>query len=155
MMFFAFSLGMVLSNLLSQSKVELSEPVVDILFTYKGVDKTLENLSAEKREQLQQLAAERYAILEYAALEQYLQDYAAAEKLEIEQAGKQLFKLKEPTKQEVNDFYTQHADEIKKPFFEVQLQIKKQLIFEAAKKAKNESIKRLISKGDLVILPEY
>ena len=154
MMFFAFSLGMVLSNLLSQRQVEAPAQQAEILFTYKGKDKTIENLSLSKREQLKLLAEQRYAILERAALEQYLHDYAALKELDIEQAGKQLFKLEEPSKQEVSDFYTLHAEEIKKPFYEVELQIKKQMLIDLAKKAKVDALSSLIAKGDLVILPK-
>jgi hypothetical protein len=155
MMFFAFSLGMVLSNLLSQNKVEAKKPVAEILFTYKGVDKTIENLSPAKREELEQLAAKRYKVLERAALEQYLHDFAASEKLDIAQAGNKLFKLEEPSKQEVNDFFTKHADQIKKPFFEIEADIKKQLTMQMAQRAKKEAITSLMAKGDLVILPKY
>jgi len=63
MTFFAFSLGMVLSNLLSQSTVEPPKPEKEILFTYKGMDKTVEDLSPDKREKLQRLAARRYELL--------------------------------------------------------------------------------------------
>ena len=155
MMFFAFSLGMVLSNLLSQSQGESPKPVAEILFTYKGVDKTVEDLSPDSREKLQQLAAKRYALLERAALEQYLYDYAASEQLDITQAGNKLFKLEEPSREEVNDFFAKHAEQIKKPFFEIEANIRKQLIIQRVKKAKNEAITSLMLTGDLVILPEY
>lgn len=155
MMFFAFSLGMVLSNLLSQSKAEPLKPMAEVLFTYKGVDKTVEDLSPDKRKKLQQLAAKRYALLERAALEQYLYDYAASEQLDIAQAGNKLFKLEAPSKQEVSDFFTKHAEQIKKPFFEIEADIKKQLTFQMVQKAKNEAITSLMTKGDLVILPKY
>lgn len=119
------------------------------------MDKTIENLSPNKREKLQRLAFKRYEVLEQAALEQYLLDYAAAENLEIAQAGNQLFKLEEPSRQEVNDFYTKHADQIKKPFFEIEADIKKQLTIQMAQRAKKEAISSLMAKGDLVILPSY
>jgi len=151
MMFFAFSLGMVLSNLLSQSNNKVQKPVAEILFTYKGVDKTVDNLSPDNREMLKKLALERYALLERAALEQYLHDYAALEKLDIKQAGNKLFKLEAPSKQAVSDFFTQHAEQIKKPFFEVEGDIKKQLTINAAKKAKSETLAKLTARGDLVI----
>ena len=155
MMFFAFSLGMVLSNLLSQSTVEPPKPETEILFTYKGIDKTVEDLSPDKREKLQRLAARRYALLERAALEQYLHDYAASEKLDITQAGNKLFKLEQPSNQEVSDFFIKNAEQIKKPFFEIEADIKKQLMIQMVKKAKNKAIINLMAKGDLVILPEY
>jgi len=155
MMFFAFSLGMVLSNLLSQNKNEVQKPVVEILFTYKGVDKTEENLSPENREILQKLAAERYSLLERAALEQYLHDYAALEKLDIEQAGNKLFKLEEPSKQEINDFFIKYAQQIKKPFYDVEADIKKQLTIQKSRKAKSDALAKLTFKGDLMILPKY
>jgi len=153
MMFFAFSLGMVLSNLLSQNKNEVQKPVVEILFTYKGVDKTEENLSPENREILQKLAAERYSLLERAALEQYLHDYAALEKLDIEQAGNKLFKLEEPSKQEINDFFIKYAQQIKKPFYDVEADIKKQLTIQKSRKAKSDALEKLTAKGDLMIFP--
>jgi len=155
MTFFAFSLGMVLSNLLSQSTVEPPKPEKEILFTYKGMDKTVEDLSPDKREKLQRLAARRYELLEHAALEQYLHDYAAIEKLDIEQAGNKLFELEEPSNQEVSNFFFKHAEKIKKPFFEIEADIKKQLMIQMAKKTKKEAIISLMAKGDLVILPEY
>jgi hypothetical protein len=155
MMFFAFSLGMVLSNLLSQKKVEAKKPVAEILFTYKGVDKTIENLSPGNRAKLEELASKRYALLERAALEQYLHDFAASEKLDIAQAGNKLFKLEEPSSQKINDFYTQHAEKLKKPFFEIETDIKKQLTIQMAQRAKKEALSNLMIKGDLVILPSY
>lgn len=155
MIFFAFSLGMVLSNLLGQSQIEAIKPVTEILFTYKGVDKTIENLSSDKREKLQQLALKRYEVLEQAALEQYLHDFAASEKLDIAHAGNKLFKLEEPSKQDVNDFFTKHANQIKKPFFEIEADIKKQLTIQMVQRAKKEAIASLTEKGDLMILPTY
>ena len=155
MLFFAFSLGMVLSNLLSQSNSEVQKPVAEILFTYKGVDKTEDNLSPENREILQKLAAERYSLLERAALEQYLHDYAALEQLDIEQAGNKLFKLQTPSKQEISDFFIKYAQQIKKPFYEVEADIKKQLTIQKSKNAKSGALAKLTTKGDLVILPRY
>ena len=155
MIFFAFSLGMVLSNLLSQNKAEAIKPVTEILFTYKGVDKTVANLSPDKREKLEQLASKRYELLEWAALEQYLHDFAASEKLDIVQAGNKLFKLEEPSSQAVNDFFTKHAEHIKKPFFEIEADIKQQLTIQMAHRAKRDAISNMVVKGDLVILPKY
>jgi len=154
MMFFAFSLGMVLSNLLSQSKAEAPEPAAEILFTYKGIDKTEQDISTHLREALSGLVAERYALLERAALEQYLYDYAEIEGLEVAEAGEKLFKLEEPSKQEVSEFFTKNADKIKKPFFEVESEIKRQLVVLKAQQAKREALDYLASRGDLVIFPK-
>jgi len=153
MMFFAFSLGMVLSNLLGQSKAESTEPTAEILFTYKGIDKTAEDVSHTIREKLNQLAMKRYDLLERAALEQYLYDYAALEKLDLTQAGKNLFQLEAPSEQEVSDFFTQNMDKIKKPFFEVKSDIKKQLMILKAAQAKKTALDNLTARGDLLILP--
>lgn len=155
MMFFAFSLGMVLSNLLSQKKSDDIKPVEEILFTYKGVDKTIEHVSPDKRQKLQSLASKRNDLLEQAVLEQYLLDYASAKSLDVTEAGNLLFQLKEPSQQEVNDFYTQHAEQINKPFFDVKTEIEKQLMKQMATKAKKEAIANLVERGDLVILPIY
>jgi len=154
MMFFAFSLGMVLSNLLSQSKAEAPEPAAEILFTYKGIDKTEQDISAHLRKQLSELDSKRYVLLEIAALEQYLYDYAAIEKLDLAEAGKKLFKLEAPSKQEVSEFFTKNADKIKKPFFEVEAEIKRQLMVLKAQQAKRDTLDYLVSRGDLVIFPK-
>jgi len=154
MMFFAFSLGMVLSNLLSQSKAESPEPAAEILFTYKGIDKTEQDISAHFKEQLSVLAANRHALLERAALEQYLYDYAAIEKLDLVEAGEKLFKLEAPSKQEVSEFFTKNTDKIKKPFFEVEAEIKRQLMALKAQQAKRVALDYLVSRGDLVIFPK-
>jgi len=154
MMFFAFSLGMVLSNLLGQSKAESKEPVAEILFTYKGVDKTTEDVSHTIREKLSQLAMQRYGLLERAALEQYLYDYAALENLDLTQAGKKLFQIEAPSEKEVSDFFTQNMDKINKPFFEVKSDIKKQLMILKAAQAKKTALDNLTARGDLLILPE-
>lgn len=156
MAFFAFSLGMVLSNLLGQRHIEQpKKSTAEILFTYKGIDKTLEDISIDKQKKLKQLMQERLALLEYAALEQYLLDYAAAENIDIVKAGHKLFKLEEPSQKEISDFFTAHAEQLNKPFYEVEANIKKQLMIESARAAKGKAISDLIAKGDLIMLPKY
>ena len=154
MMFFAFSLGMVLSNLLSQSKADAPEPAVEALFTYKGIDKTEQDVSVNIRDQLNLLATKRYALLERAALEQYLYDYAAIEKLGLDEAGEKLFQIEAPTKQEVSGFFKKNADKIQETIFEVEAEIKKQLMVLKAQKAKRDALDYLILRGDLVIFPK-
>ena len=88
-------------------------------------------------------------------IKQYLYDFAASEKLDIVQAGNKLFKLEEPSSQAVNDFFTKHAEHIKKPFFEIEADIKKQLTIQMAHRAKRDAISNMMVKGDLVILPKY
>ena len=154
MMFFAFSLGMVLSNLLSQSKAGVPEPVVEILFTYKGIDKTKQDVSTELQGQLDKLASKRHALLEQAALEQYLYDYSALKALSLVEAGKQLFNLEAPSEDQVSDFFMLNADKIKKPFFEVKADIRRQLMIQNAKRAKKDALDYLVSRGDLVIFPK-
>lgn len=151
MIFFAFSLGMVLSNLLSQNATEPEKKAIEILFTYKGIDKTVADLSSINHEALKKLDAKRHALLERAALEQYLYDYAEKEQLTIALAGNKLFKLEEPSKQDINAFYAKHAEQLKQPFYEIKADIKRQLTIQMAHKAKTKALERLIARGDLVI----
>ncbi|WP_156499273.1 hypothetical protein, partial [Oleiphilus sp. HI0061] len=68
MMFFAFSFGMVLANLLAQNAAQKEVEERAPLLVYKGIDKNLEDLSPEFKERISKLERERRRTLEMAAL---------------------------------------------------------------------------------------
>jgi len=158
MLFFAFSFGMILSNLLGQSQAKKPEQADEVLFVYRGVDQTLEDLPRQLAEELTLLDVEsdakRRALLSVAALQMHLYDYASTQQLDLNQAGEQLFQLNIPDEQAINEFYHQHSGSIDKPFYQVRSDIKKHLTQRYAKQAKQQKLNELIERGDLAILPD-
>ena len=154
LMFFAFSFGMILSNLLAQKTEHLVSQTELALFVYKGIDKNKEDVSIEIQKELALLESKKYKLVQRAALEQHLHQYAHDKQLNLEQAGLALLKIAAPTDKQVNEFYATNAELINKPFFEVKNQIQKQLAWQQIRSEKYKVLKDLTERGDLVIFPD-
>lgn len=156
MIFFAFSFGMILSNLIGQAQEQAPDVVSDAVMVYRGVDKFVEDLpEAISKEfiELSQSTQERKKQLLYnAALKWQLEDYAVKQQLSLEEAGNKLFHLSEPSDEQINAFYVSQADKINKPFYEVKEKIFQHLTRQQALDARHSKIAELIEKGDLALL---
>lgn len=155
MIFFAFSFGMILSNLLGQADDKHEPITTDVIMVYRGLDKTIDDLPesiADEFRALQRETAEKQMQMLYGvALEWQLQEFAQKEQLSIEEAGNKLFQLTPPTEKEVNAFYLARAEQIAKPFYEVKTQIQKHLMHQKALNARSRKIAELLEKGDLAL----
>jgi len=155
MMFFAFSFGMVLANLLAQNAAQKEVEERAPLLVYKGIDKNLEDLSPEFKERISKLERERRRTLEMAALQMHIYQYAKDHKVSAEQAGKTLFPKSEyeVDSQRVSDFYHANQEHIAKPFYQVEQEITAQLEYQSVKNLKEQLLASLQKSGDLAILP--
>jgi hypothetical protein len=154
MMFFAFAFGMILSNLLNiqNNKKELtSEP--EVLFIYRGIEKTQKDISEPDRLNITKLNQQKIQVIENAALRQYFLDQAQELGIDVASAAEQIIKWAPVSDSEVEHFYQAHRDTIKKPFFEVKSQIKRKLELDRAAIARESLLKELILQGNLAILP--
>ena len=155
MMFFAFSFGMILSNLLAQSNTQNDERLQAPLFVYKGIDKTLEDISQEFRQQIVTLEDEKRQILELAAIQMHVYQHAKDHGMSIEEAGEAIFPASERLveTEHVSQFYNENQQTIGKPFYQVETEIKAQLAFQRVAKLKEDLLRSLKESGDLAILP--
>lgn len=156
MMFFAFSFGMILSNLLAQSSAQKHEEERPPLFIYQGIDKTLDDISLEYRERLLKLEERKRQTLEIAALQMHLYQYAKDKNLSIEDAGEALFPSSELLIDEarVSEFYRENQDVLAKPYYQVKQEIKTRLESENIARMKQKLLASLEESGDLAILPD-
>jgi len=160
MMFFAFAFGMILSSLLntqSQTKAESEqkEERQEILFIYRGIEKTQHHLIEADRLKINDLDNKKIKLIESAALRQYFSDQAQHYKVDAEDVAKKVLDWKPVSKSDVNHFYELNKDSINKPFFEVQKDIKKNLELKLAGVARRKLLDELIQKGELAILPNF
>ncbi len=154
-MFFAFSFGMLLSNLIAQNQAqEESTPQVPLLI-YKGVDKNLEDLSPEFKERIIALDNQKRQTLELAALQIHIYQYAKDQGLSAVQAGEKLFPESERAvdAQHISEFYHENQEGIAKPFYQVKQEIASQLEYQRVLKLKEDLLASLQKSGDLAILP--
>tara|TARA_R110001599_G_scaffold213126_1_gene410869 strand:+ start:351 stop:860 length:510 start_codon:yes stop_codon:yes gene_type:complete len=154
MMFFAFAFGMILSNLLNtqnNNKEPSYQP--EILFIYRGVEKTQEAISESDRLKITELNQQKVKVIESAALRQHFLDQAQEQGLDVETVAEKILKWDPVSENEVNSFYQMHKDTIKKPFFDVKPKIKRNLELKRAATARESLLKELKTKGDLAILP--
>lgn len=157
MLFFAFSFGMILSNLLGQSgdEAEQEDGQEDVVMVYRGLDKTMDDLPEPFASQFKTLREEtrkqQTQILYSVALEWQLQEFAQKEQLSLMDAGNKMFDLSPPTDEEVNAFYTERADKIAKPFYQVKDQIYKHLAHEQSLSERDKKVAELLKKGDLAL----
>ena len=154
MMFFAFAFGMILSNLLSIQSAknnEISEQ--EILFIYRGIEKTINDITEVDRLEIKELNQKKIRVIEKAALRQYFSDEAKRQGLDIESAVKASLNWSEITESEINSFFLLNRDTINKPLFQVKAEIKKKLELKQAGHARKKLLEDLIIKGDLAILP--
>tara|TARA_R110002167_G_scaffold30991_6_gene102249 strand:+ start:7069 stop:7578 length:510 start_codon:yes stop_codon:yes gene_type:complete len=154
MMFFTFAFGMILSNLLNTQNTK-KEPSYqpEILFIYRGIEKTQENISEQDRLTLSQLNQQKVQVIENAALRQHFLDQAQKQGLEFVSVAEKILEWDPVSEIEVNNFYQMHKDTIKKPFFEVKPQIKRNLELKRAATARESLLRELKKRGDLAILP--
>lgn len=156
MMFFAFAFGMILSNLLNtQSNKKAAPSESEILFIYRGIEKTQQDISEPDQIKINQLNQQKIKVIENAALRQYFLDQAQIQGLGVDVVVEKILKWNEVSDEEINNFYLAHKGSIKKPFFEVKPQIKRNLELKHAASARESLLKELIIKGDLAILPRY
>ncbi len=156
MMFFAFAFGMIFSNLLNiQNKNKVDSEESEVLFIYRGIEKTEHQIDEVDRLKLADLNQQKVKILENAALKQYFSDQATMLGMSVESAAAQLLKWEPVTDSEVNRFYLLNKEEIQKPFFEVKSQIRRNLELKQAAKARETLLEKLKMEGNLAILPKH
>lgn len=155
MMFFAFSFGMILSNLLAQSNAQKLVKEQPPLFIYQGIDKTLDDISPEFRERIQVLDKQKRETLELAAIQMHAYQYAKEKNINIDQAGEELFPVSERRIEEsqISQFYSDNQATLDKPFYQVKHKIKARLEQQNVAKLKRELLASLEQSGDLAILP--
>ena len=156
MMFFAFAFGMIFSNLLNiQNKNKVDSEESEVLFIYRGIEKTEHQIDEVDRLKLADLNQQKVKILENAALKQYFSDQATMLGMSVESAAAQLLKWEPVTDSEVNRFYLLNKEEIQKPFFEVKSQIRRNLELKQAAQARETLLEKLKMEGNLAILPKH
>lgn len=154
MMFFAFAFGMILSNLLNQqSQTTSSKAKQEVLFLYKGIEKTENDIAETDKIKIIELNQSKVRLIENVALRHLFLEEAKKQNISQEEAADKLLNFLAATDEEVNQFYETNKDLIQKPFFEVRDVIKKQLDLIKAKDARRALINDLKQKGDLAILP--
>lgn len=155
MLFFAFSFGMILSNLLGQTNQTEPTETSEVVMVYRGIDKSIDDLPepiASEFKELRENALKKQTEMLYSvALQWQLEEFAAKQQLSLEEAGNRLFDLSPPTEAEVNTFYVSRADDIGKPFFEVKESIHQHLVKEKALQARYNKIAELLETGDLAL----
>jgi len=152
-LFFAFSFGMILSNLIgqsSQNKVSNKNYVL----AYRGIDKTMVELPSELAKKLTKLevdfVAEKTNILKDAGIQFFIHDYAQTHALSLEKAVEQLFPWDEPEERQIAAFYQANQKVIQQPYFEVKGSIAKHLRLQNMEVQRAEKLQTLIDKGDLI-----
>ena len=156
MIFFAFSMGMILSNLIQTQKEKspIETRSEEILFTYKGSDKTISDLTESDQQILKDLETKKKKVLESAGLHYYFLGLAQKEGLPVTDAANKALNWAEITDDEISQFYEANKNAIQKPFFEVKDQIKKNLELKKIAQLIQSLLETLNKKGDLVILPD-
>lgn len=155
MMFFAFAFGMILSNLLhTQSQNKVGSVQQEVLFLYRGIEKTDQDIVESDRKKLSEIHNQKVRLIENAALRQYFLEESQKQNLSVDEVALKLLEWEEVTDSEINQFYQQNQDSIKKPFFEVKSEIKQGLQSRKMNKARQELLEKLRVKGNLIVLPE-
>ena len=154
LIFFAFSFGMILSNLIGQSAKEGLEPE-PYLLTYRGIDKDIDDLPEDLVTQLKALESDyqmkRLLVLHDAGLRFHLYDYAQQHELSLDQAGQRLFAMAAISEAELAEAYASSEELIAKPYYEVKGDLRKMLEQQQARTARATALNKLITKGDLII----
>jgi antitoxin component of RelBE/YafQ-DinJ toxin-antitoxin module len=152
-LFFAFSFGMILSNLIGQNSQNKAGDEKYVL-AYRGIDKTMDELPSVMAEKLTKLEAEYVAkktgILEDAGIQFFIHDYAQTHALPLEKAVEQLFPADEPEEHLVAAFYQENENVIQQPYFEVKRSIAKHLRLQKMDALRAQTLQTLIDKGDLI-----
>lgn len=157
-LFFAFSFGMILSNLLGQQKLALnSEQSADYVMTYKGVDMRIADLPEEMGQALsllnQEHEIEQKELLEQAAVAMLINDYARSNGLGFDQAAEVMFDPGPIEDTAVEAYYRIHSAQLDRPYFEVQEAIRKHLRHQRIMGLRQQKLDNLKAMGDLAIYP--
>ncbi len=160
LMFFAFSFGMILSNLIGQKNANAPKELAprEVLLTYRGYDKYVDDLPAHLVEPYRALESEyqhkQHELLISAGLYLHIENYALQQNIDMDKAAEALFELSEPDEQQVREFYYSKAAFVDKPFYEVKPDISRYLKQRAAASARLSVLNELMQRGDLVLLPD-
>lgn len=153
-LFFAFSFGMLLSNLLAENKPQVREDSTYEL-AYRGLDKTRDELPNEIARQLETAEKDylqkRQDLLERAGLRFHLHDYAQLHQLDLDAAAEALFDIEAVSEEEIVDYFQSHKDKIDKPFYEVREAIAATLGRRKAELLRRQRLDELMASGDLIL----
>jgi hypothetical protein len=159
LIFFAFTLGVILSNLLQQvgQKVE-PEPPSPVLLNYRGQDFTAAQLPFMWSEQYCQLVrqsvVQQLSVLGLAALQIHVSDLAQSEGRSYVEAEARLLALDAITDQQVERYYADHPEKYAGPLFEVRGQIRRDIQRVLERGRRQELMRELLNSGDLVFFPD-
>ncbi len=159
LMFVAFAFGMILSNLLTQSRALQEAPDrEEVLITYRGMDKTLDDLPEDIATAYRALSArtarEQQLLLQTAALQWALAEYAQTHELSDEEAARAYLDWRVPDEQAIGAFYRQQSALIDKPFFEVKEEIARYLGAQQVKQVRQLRLTEMMERGDLILFPD-
>ena len=149
LMFFAFSFGMVLSNLITQNKPDRVVNESAPLFIYKGEDKTLDDLSVSLQEKVMRLDKEKRHLLELAAIELHVHQYAHDHQISLLEAEKQLLPIESVSEEQVSRFYNENKERLGRPFYEVKDSIEQGFKNSAIENSKQALLEGLKASGNL------
>ena len=97
------------------------------LFVYKGIDKNIDDVSEKFKRRLTRLDGEKQHLLELAAIELHVHQYAADHDISLEEAANQLIVIPEVSEERVSQFYSENKTTLNKPFYEVKAIITQRL----------------------------
>lgn len=156
-LFFAFSFGMILSNLLGQQRLERDEEEADYVMTYKGVDLRVEDLPEDQASALsalyQEKQSQRKVLLEQAAVALLINDHARFNGVSFEKAAEVLFDPGPVEENEIETYYKAHSSKLDRPYFEVRDSIRKLVRQHKILTLRQRHLDDLLVKGDLAIYP--
>lgn len=154
-LFFAFSFGMVLSNLIGQQQMKKQPLAPDYVMTYRGIDLTIDELPPHQAEQLKALVNEQrqaqQAILEQVAVALHVSEYAEAEGLSFDDAGNQLFAPGDISEEELESYFNDNSAAIGKDFYEVKDAIRSHLRREKILARRQQLLDDMTARGDLAL----
>ncbi len=148
-MFFAFSFGMILSNLIAQKRESQQTVELAPLFIYKGIDKQLSDISEPLQAKLERVSRERQYLLELAAIEMHIHQEAHKQGISLEAASEKLLPIASVSDEEISSFYTENKQSLDRPFYEVKDAITRRLQQTKVEQSKRELLASLIQRGDL------
>lgn len=154
MLFFAFAFGMILSSLLTQYGQE-NETIAtsDLLFMYRGVDITIEQIADEDKALLMSINKEKNRYIENAALRYYFLDTAQRSQKSIDEVINEAMPWEAVSEQEISRFYESNQSTLNKPLAEIRDVIHRKLEKQKIQAAKSKLLNQLMQQGDLVLYP--
>ncbi len=159
MMFFAFALGMILSNLLQQHAQGPSiEPPSQVILNYRGQDFRAQELPSDFVEPycrlVRQGVVQQLSLLAQAALNIHIAELAQREQLSFEAAREKILAVGEISDAMVEQYYSDHAAKFTRPLFEVKEEIRQSIQRTLSKGRSQEIMRGLIDRGDLIFFPD-